>query len=59
MTPIDMLETELKLLQKCKKKSVKSYNNGGITLELHTIHLNNLRTNLAIMTCCSSASVAI
>ena len=42
MKPIEMLIEELKILKRCKEKSILSFKNKSITLELHETHLSNL-----------------
>lgn len=42
MKPIKMLETELKILLRCKSKSIQSFERGSIDIELHKKHLANL-----------------
>jgi len=42
LTPIEMLENELKLLKRSKEKSIHSYSENRISNELHQTHIKNL-----------------
>lgn len=46
MKPIDLLETELKLLKRSKDKSIESYSKNKISKGLHTLHLKNLNPKI-------------
>lgn len=41
-TPIELLEFELKLLERSKEKSIQSFEKGDIDIDLHVTHLSNL-----------------
>jgi len=44
--PIEMLQTELNILQRAKDKSIESYNKGLLNLETHKIHMTNLEPKI-------------